>query len=96
MDKEEFPDRANNSNAQNFLVTLDGEQTSLTSKEVAYILLVLNCRMTFHLLILTQTNAEEMWLVEVPRSYLLLSTLFGHKIYSLFDQTTVIHRSSPF
>ncbi|VDK26005.1 unnamed protein product, partial [Taenia asiatica] len=33
MDKEEFPDRANNSNAQNFLVTLDGEQVALSSKE---------------------------------------------------------------
>ncbi|KAL5964726.1 Exosome component 10 [Taenia solium] len=30
MDKEEFPDRANNSNAQNFLVTLDGEQNEIS------------------------------------------------------------------
>nr|CDS23547.1 Helicase RNase D C terminal HRDC domain [Echinococcus granulosus] len=33
MDKEEFPDRANNGNAQNFLVRVDGQQTSLSSKE---------------------------------------------------------------
>ncbi|KAL5111866.1 Exosome component 10 [Taenia crassiceps] len=30
MDREEFPDRANNSNAQNFLVTLDGEQNDFS------------------------------------------------------------------